>query len=535
VAHRIIRLEAVIDDDLVNRVVAELLFLESEDPTRDIALYINTPGGSVTGAFAIEETMASIRPDVSTLCTGQAAGAALLLLAAGARGKRFALQDATLQFSALQPGRSSATDQELGTEHREFERLTETFFAKFSRHTGRGSPLLRAASAAGEVVSPGAAVALGLIDTVAERRPGALKPLLPGARAAALPRIHVELEQAFERAGDSEAEPAAEVLADWLQSEGDTRGELAALLQRGRAEEAGEYLRHHAVALLGELDAALAAGAIHSLEWRHGFLGGVGLRALPLSHDLPPVSLVRLTRDVLALPLARFVTGLRFSDNGGDGGANWDDTLLAVAESVRGPFVRELHFGDPASEARGRWCSSFGDLSAMWPRLPALEALRIRATHGVLGRIELPSLRCFIRESNALSVGELDSILTARWPRLERLEIWFGPGASEYSGDAIRQLVSGAAPESLRHLGLVDAGLVGGVLPMVLSGSLLSRLDVLDLTGGTLTDDDGWRLISEADRLKHLRRLDLSDNRLRASVGPLRTALPNVVVDRQRA
>src|SRR6202158_4635104 len=88
---RIIMLGTEVDDDVANVIVAQLLFLESEDPDKDINLYVNSPGGSVTAGLAIYDTMQYIRPDISTICLGQAASMGALLLAAGAKGKRYSL------------------------------------------------------------------------------------------------------------------------------------------------------------------------------------------------------------------------------------------------------------------------------------------------------------------------------------------------------------------------------------------------------------------------------------------------------------
>src|SRR6058998_3586521 len=88
---RIVFLGTEVDDTVANLIMAQLLYLESEDPSKDIALYVNSPGGSITALFAIYDTMQYIKPDVQTLCMGQAASAAAVLLAAGQRGKRYAL------------------------------------------------------------------------------------------------------------------------------------------------------------------------------------------------------------------------------------------------------------------------------------------------------------------------------------------------------------------------------------------------------------------------------------------------------------
>ena len=93
-AERIVFLGTAIDDNVANLIVAQLLHLQSDDPTKDISLYINSPGGDMTGLFAIYDTMCSVRPDVATTCVGQAASAAAVLLAAGAPGKRFVLPNA---------------------------------------------------------------------------------------------------------------------------------------------------------------------------------------------------------------------------------------------------------------------------------------------------------------------------------------------------------------------------------------------------------------------------------------------------------
>src|ERR1043165_3290414 len=93
-AENIICISGPIDEELANLIVAQILFLEGEDPNRDISLYINSPGGSVTAALAIYDTMQYVMPDISTICLGQAASTSALLVAAGARGKRFVLPNA---------------------------------------------------------------------------------------------------------------------------------------------------------------------------------------------------------------------------------------------------------------------------------------------------------------------------------------------------------------------------------------------------------------------------------------------------------
>ena len=133
---RIIFLGTAIDDTVANLVVAQLLFLEAEDPKRDITLYINSPGGSVTAGLAIYDTMQYIKPDVSTLCIGQAASMGALLLAAGAKGKRYALPNSRILIHQPMGGfHGQATDIDIHA--REIIRLKGRLNSILAHHTGK--------------------------------------------------------------------------------------------------------------------------------------------------------------------------------------------------------------------------------------------------------------------------------------------------------------------------------------------------------------------------------------------------------------
>ncbi len=115
---RIIFLGHAIDDDLANTIIAQLLFLENEDPKKDIKLYINSPGGSVTAGLAIYDTMQYVKPDVTTICVGTAASMGAVLLSAGAKGKRFALPNAEVMIHQVMGGaEGQATDIKIRAEH----------------------------------------------------------------------------------------------------------------------------------------------------------------------------------------------------------------------------------------------------------------------------------------------------------------------------------------------------------------------------------------------------------------------------------
>jgi len=133
---RIVFLGSVVTDEVANLITAQLLFLESEDPEKDVYFYINSPGGSVTAGLAIYDTMQYIRPDVSTLCLGQAASMAAWLLAAGAKGKRYALPHARIMLH--QPlGGVQGQASDIDIQAREILRLREQLNNILTKHTGQ--------------------------------------------------------------------------------------------------------------------------------------------------------------------------------------------------------------------------------------------------------------------------------------------------------------------------------------------------------------------------------------------------------------
>ncbi len=133
----IIFLGTPIDDTVANLVTAQLLFLEAEDPQKDIALYINSPGGSITAGMAIYDTMRFIRPDITTYCIGQAASMAALLLAAGTKGKRFALPNSRVLIHQPSLGGLSGQAADIDIQAREILRMRRITNEILARHTGQ--------------------------------------------------------------------------------------------------------------------------------------------------------------------------------------------------------------------------------------------------------------------------------------------------------------------------------------------------------------------------------------------------------------
>ena len=162
---RIIFLGGPIDDNVANVVIAQLLFLESEDPDKDIHLYINSPGGVVTAGLAIYDTMQYIKPDVSTICIGQAASMGSVLLAAGAKGKRYALPYSRIMIH--QPlGGAQGQSTDIQIQAREILRIRETLNEILSRHTGQSVKKLTEDTERDNFMSALEAKKYGLIDEV---------------------------------------------------------------------------------------------------------------------------------------------------------------------------------------------------------------------------------------------------------------------------------------------------------------------------------------------------------------------------------
>jgi len=168
---RVIFIVGPIEDHMANLVVAQLLFLESENPDKDIHLYINSPGGSVTAGLSIYDTMQFIKPDVSTMCVGQAASMGAFLLAGGARGKRYALPNARVMIH--QPsGGAHGQASDIDIHAREILIIRERLNKLLAEHTGQTIEAVARDTERDNFMNPERAREYGLIDEVLSRRPG---------------------------------------------------------------------------------------------------------------------------------------------------------------------------------------------------------------------------------------------------------------------------------------------------------------------------------------------------------------------------
>ena len=160
-----------VDDQVANLVIAQMLFLESEDPEKDILLYINSPGGSITAGLAIYDTMQFIRPDVQTYCLGQAASMAAVLLAGGAKGKRFSLPNSRIVIHQplMQGLAGQATDIDIAA--KEILRMRERLNEILTAHTGQALKRIQEDTERDHIMSAEQGKEYGIIDEVIRKRP----------------------------------------------------------------------------------------------------------------------------------------------------------------------------------------------------------------------------------------------------------------------------------------------------------------------------------------------------------------------------
>ncbi|MDV8000730.1 ATP-dependent Clp protease proteolytic subunit [Rhodococcus sp. IEGM 1408] len=167
---RIIFLGTQVDDASANDIMAQLLVLEGQDPDRDITMYINSPGGSFTSLMAIYDTMQYVRPDVSTVCLGQAASAAAILLAAGTPGKRAALPNARILIHQPSTGGFQGQVSDLEIQAAEIERMRRLMESTLAQHSGRTAEQVRDDTDRDKILTAAEAKDYGIIDTVFDYR-----------------------------------------------------------------------------------------------------------------------------------------------------------------------------------------------------------------------------------------------------------------------------------------------------------------------------------------------------------------------------
>jgi uncharacterized protein (TIGR02996 family) len=307
------------------------------------------------------------------------------------------------------------------------------------------------------------------------------------------------------------------VYADWLQTQSDPRGELmavqAALLGAPgdakllKREE--ELIAAHTGALLGDL---AEEDEFHP-TWRLGGLGAVTISDTEEEWgELESDAAVTMVKKLFRLPAARLLRELTIGlINDEDGQPDWSAVVGAIAESTVPSSLRVLRISCGGYQIS--W-TQLGDLSKVYPKAPRLEELYIKMGAMDFGKIDLPELRVFEVVTGGFTKGNLKSVLTARWPKLEKLVLYFGD--DNYGGDCeigdLKPILDGKNLANVRTLGLANAQFSNDIAAALPTSKILKQLRVLDLSKGTLDDEGAGHIVEHGAAFKHLEVLDVSEN-----------------------
>lgn len=357
-------------------------------------------------------------------------------------------------------------------------------------------------------------------------------------------------EPAQDGAGDLEsaihADPddlaAWKVFADWLQGEGDPRGDLVAVhialaekpTDAGLKARASELMQTQHKALFGEIDPD-ELGECWSCDWHMGFWKRVKI-GVDWDHD---IELVKLLGQVLRHPSARFLQTLELGLADNEGENYYDDLIKSLVKHGKRPGLRRLHVGafEYPDETEISW-TEVGDVSKAYAVLPDLEDLQVTGGGIELGKLVAPGLRKLFLETGGLPAAAARSVAQADLGALEELEVWFG--TEDYGGSCgaaeAAAILANPTLKKLRRLGLKNADFQDDICREVVAAPLIAQLEELDLSMGTMQDSGAQVLLDHAGKLKHLKKLDLSDNFISdAMVAQLAAALPNAALGDQEA
>ena len=320
----------------------------------------------------------------------------------------------------------------------------------------------------------------------------------------------------------------AQVYGDWLEERGDTRAEL---IRAAGTPGFDDFVRSNARSMLAELAPAfleeVGDGARRDvdLEWRFGVLVGFALRGETPWERLPQLRWLPIARHLRRLALAPGRPHTRGAEAG-------DFDTLTHFHALDDLFVGDFEY---PTECEMSW-AELGDLSTLWRAVPKLKRLKLRGLVRDFGVIELPALTHFTWETSGHARQNLASLLDARLPKLEHLELWFGDPnyGAECSVDDVRPLLHRDLP-LVTSLGLKNFEFTDGLVEPLLGSPLLPRLRRLDLSLGCLTDEGADELLRGRARLSHLEVLDLSRNVLSdAHFAELKTLCREVRLEGQR-
>jgi uncharacterized protein (TIGR02996 family) len=299
------------------------------------------------------------------------------------------------------------------------------------------------------------------------------------------------------------------VYADWLQSQGDPRGELIVLQHEDR-DLANAHLDKHRETFLGRF--ATQTPETFDLEWRFGYIQSatIGWEIFSGENEDDPSS--KQLADFLRLESARFLETLSLGPT-----AHEDELMLeelaGAIEETKPIMLRRLHLGDTSD-----W-----DISGTYTRMPNSESIRgmrdltLRGGSVTLSDdIDLPELVSFTVETGGLGAHEITQIANAKWPKLESLEIWFGDPNYGASGgiEQLAPILEGRGLANLRSLGLRNCPFADELVGALAGSNILKQIHTLDLSMGNLSDAGLQTMLDVKDRFGHLQRLVLDDNAL---------------------
>jgi uncharacterized protein (TIGR02996 family) len=328
------------------------------------------------------------------------------------------------------------------------------------------------------------------------------------------------------------------VYGDWLQSQGDARGELIAVqagllkspVDKALKQKEEALIKRHARFWIG----ALAEQKALKHGWRLGFVDELTMDHNYFEED-EDLDAGELLKQLLAAPAGRLLRKLHVKLwSGSDGQADYSDIIDALAE-MKPPALRDLFIADFTypDEVEMSW-TDLGDASPLWGALPRLDKLILKAGAMELGQIDVPTLRHFEVRTGGLSARSIASICQARWPRLETLKIWFGDQVYGAEGtlDSIAAILDGRGLGALKQLGIMNCEFVDEACAALARSKILPQLETLDLSMGTMTGASCSWLCDRA--FQHLKRINVEDNVLEPEAAARLKALPNLHVGEQR-
>lgn len=358
------------------------------------------------------------------------------------------------------------------------------------------------------------------------------------ARAASSGAV-VDLEEAI--FADPEDLDAWAVYGDWLQEHGDPRGEVVSLevraargkLSSAEAKRCEQLCDEHAEAWLGELltealEMEIDGEEVLELEEQFGFIRKAKIRTV-MDYSGPHVD--ELFRELIQLDSFKFIHELRLGVNDLGGKASFDPAMQALAKLGTVKSLRRLVVGDFEMEEQELTWVRGGNCGQLWSGMPNLEYCKIRGSAIELGVLEHAKLETLVIETAGLTKTSVASLGKCKLPRLTELEAWLGvyyrseDHGEHGSVDDLWPMLEGEGVPQLRHLGLLNCDYVDDIAVALTRAPIVSQLETLDLSMGTMSDVGARALVEHADRFSHLAAINLDENCIdEAEVDALREA-----------